>query len=491
MQKINIVLIDANPPWLDSKNTGEVKEQVAIPLGLMYISAYLKMKFGDRVNIKLINTIIDKSDPVEIANDLKTFGVNIVGIRVLSMGKNYFYKLVDKIKSEIEAVKIYAGGPFISSEPQKALFESKVDGVIVGEGEEAFAELVDALLNSRPVEAINNYGYSKDGKAVINEQRNFIKNIDALPFPDYSIIDIEKYGNAINYGYTIRKQGMLLTSRGCPFHCKYCLNFLGRTYRPRSPENVFNEIRYLYEKYGIRDFFIVDDTFNIQRQRCVDILRLIISWEVKIRIYLTSGLRGDILDKELIDLMVEAGVVWISFGVESVNKRIQKLIGRTVNVDKLEEIITYCCDKQIMVGIFFMVCFPTEVFGEAIETLNFVKSLKKVTMPYFFGVRYFPNTEMFAIALREKIITDRVLKSIYMPYHDTDDLETPTMSNLDFKKLFMIYLKEIFLDKERLNYALTIQEKYLSKEELAFVYSSILRRKIVSPRDDLKIFLGN
>lgn len=491
MHKISIVLIDANPPWLDARKTGEIKEQVTLPLGLMYISSYLKKRFGTAVNIKLINTIIDKSDPHAIVDDLKAFKAHVVGIRVLSMGKDYFYKLTETIKNDMEGVKVYAGGPFISSEPQKALSESKVDGIVVGEGEEAFAEIIGALMNSSPVESISNYGYKRDGEIVINKQRDFIKDIDELPLPDYSVIDVEKYGKVINYGYTIRKQGMLLTSRGCPFRCKYCLNFLGKTYRARSPDNVFNEIKYLYETYGIEDFFIVDDTFNIQKQRCADILKRIISWGVKIRLYLTSGLRGDIIDKDLIDLMIEAGTIWISFGVESVNKRIQKLIGRTADVKKLEETIRYCCDKEIMVGIFFMVCFPTETAEEAIETINFVKNLKKVTMPYFFGVRYFPKTELFDIAVKEKIITDDVMKSIYTPYHDTTNLETPTMSNFDFKKLFMVYLKDIFLDKERLSHALTVQEKYLSKEELAFVYSSILHRKITSPRDDLKTFLGN
>lgn len=492
MNKINIVLIDANPPWLNARRNGAIKEQVAIPLGLMYISSYLKAKFPGAVNIKLINTIIDESDLSAIIADLKAFGAQVVGIRALSTGKDYFYKLADKIKSEIKGIKVFAGGPFISSEPCRVLSESMVDGIITGEGEEAFAEIIGALLKSQPLEPIKNYGYrQKNGEIVINGQRDFIKDIDKLPLPDYSIIDVEKYSRVINYGYTIRKQGMLLTSRGCPFGCKYCFNFLGRSFRPRSPENVFKEIKYLNETYGIEDFFIVDDTFNIQRQRAADLLGLIISWGVKIRLYFTSGLRGDILDRDLIDLMVKAGTIWVSFGVESVNKRIQKLIGRTADIKKLEDAIKYCCDKEIMVGIFFMVCFPTETVEEAMETINFVKSLKRVTMPYFFGVRYFPKTELFDIAVKENIITDKLMASVYTPYHDTTGLETPTMSNLEFKKLFMHYLKETFLDKERLYHALSIQEKYLSKEELGHVYSSILHRKIASPREDLKVFLTN
>ncbi len=491
MDKINIVLIDANPPWLDTRQTGGIKEQAVIPLGLMYISSCLKKKFGDVVKIKLINTIIDTSDISDIIADLKAFNADVVGIRALSMGKNYFYELTDRIKTEIKGIKVYAGGPFISSEPEKVLAESKVDGIVMGEGEEAFAEIIDSLLKSKPLESIKNYGYKQNGKIIINPQRDFIKDIDEIPFPDYSIIDVEKYGKVINYGYTIRKQALLLTSRGCPFHCKYCFNFLGKTYRPRSPGNVFKEIKYLYDAYGIKDFFIVDDTFNIQKQRCAEILKLIIDSGIKIRLYFTSGLRGDILDREIIDLMVDAGTIWISFGVESINERIQKLIGRTVDVKKLKDNIEYCCGKGIMVGIFFMVCFPTETKEEAMETINFVKGLKKVTMPYFFGVRYFPKTELFDIALKHKIITEDSMEAVYKPYHDISKSETPTMSNADFKKIFLIYLKEIFLNKERLNHALAIQEKYLSDEELACVYSSIFHRKITSPRKDLKPFLND
>lgn len=489
MEKINIVLIDANPPWLNKRQASDIKEQVVLPLGLMYISSYLKMRFGEAVNIKLINTVIDTSDIAEIVDELKAFRADVVGIRALSMAKSYFYELVEKIKANASSIKIFAGGPFISSEPHKVLCETNIDGIITGEGEEAFAEVVEALLKSKDLNLIKNYGYRVNGKVVVNPQRDFIKDIDSLPFPDYSLIDTDKYAQAINYGYTIRKQGLILTSRGCPFCCKYCFNFLGRVYRTRSPENVFKEIKLLYDTYGIEDFFIVDDTFNVKRQRCVDILKMIIQWGKKIRLYFTSGLRGELLDRELVDLMVRAGTVWISFGVESVNKRIQELIGRRADAKKLKVAIEYCCENNIMVGIFFMTGFPTETYEEAMETLDFVKGLKKVTMPYFFGVRYFPGSELFETAKKENIITEDSMEAVYAPYHDTEKLETPTMSNLDFKKLFMIYLKDIFLDKDRLNNAINTQERYLTKEELSYVYSSILRRKITSPREDLKPFL--
>jgi radical SAM superfamily enzyme YgiQ (UPF0313 family) len=476
MNPFKLLLIDANSKWL-SKNE-EFGEQVVLPIGLMYLSSFIKKHLKSPVEVELINTLVDIAEISDITKRIKEFSPDLVGIRVLSTNFNYFKEMISKFP---DGLKVIAGGPHVNLDPLSVLNNPKVDYIIFNEGEETFLELISSLIGNKDISSIKGLGYKKESKPVINPPRQFIENLDSLPYPDYSLIDLDKYAKFLSYGYTFRKQGVLVTSRGCPFNCYYCFNFTGRRFRKRSAENVFRETEYLYKTYGIRDFFITDDTFNIDRKRCIKFFNLIIDSGIKINLYFTSGLRGDLMDKEFIDLMVEAGTIWVTFGVETINKRVQKVVNRRANVDKLKKSIEYCCEKGIMVGVFFMVGFPTETKEEAMETLVFIKDLNKITMPYLFGVKFFPGTKLYEIADDMGIITPEQKKNIFVPYHEISMHKTDSMSEKDFKELFVFYMLEIFLNKNRLKNAIKTQRKYLSNEEVNMVYSTFLNRKIESP----------
>lgn len=470
-----ILLIDANDKWL-SKNK-EIGEQVVLPIGLMYLSSYLKKFLKHPFEIKLINTLVDINNSYEMEKIVREFNPDLIGIRLLSVNLNYFNKMVSTIPCK---TKIVVGGPHANLNPLEVLNKKEIDFVVLNDGEETFLELVTSIIEKTDFSKIKGLGYKNNGLAIMNEQRPFISKLDELPFPDYTLVDLDKYSKFLSYGYTFRKQGVILSSRGCPFNCNYCFNFTGRKFRKRSAKNVFKEIRYLYGKYGVKDFFIVDDNFNIEKQRCIDFFNLIIDSRLKINLYFTSGLRGDLMDKEFIDLMVEAGTIWVTFGVETVNKRVQKIANRIMDMTKLKRSIEYCCEKGIMVGTFFMIGFPTETKDEAMETLQFIKNIKGVTMPYLFGVKFYPGTKLYEIAEEMGIIDQKQKQNIYKPYHEVLTHKTDILSEEDFKGLFTYFMKEIFLDKKRLEIAIKTQRKFLSDEEVKMVYSTFMNRKIDS-----------
>jgi anaerobic magnesium-protoporphyrin IX monomethyl ester cyclase len=476
MDKYKILLIDANTHWISKSK--KISEQVVLPIGLMYLSSYLKKNIKHPVDIRLINTLVDTEEIVDVIDKINSYKPDLIGIRVLSTNFDFFQKLVSAIPGNH---KIVVGGPHVNLDPTSVLILPKVDFVVLGEGEETFLELVTALIENKNIKEIKGLGFKNNDSLKINPLRPFIENLDSLPFPDYSIIDLDKYAKCLSYGYTYRRQGVLLTSRGCPFNCHYCFNFYGRKFRKRSAQNVFEEIKYLHLECNIKDFFVTDDTFNIERSRCIELFKLIINSGININLYFSSGLRGDLMDEEFIDLMVKAGTIWITFGVETVNKRVQKVANRFVQFDKMKTAIEYCCEKGIMVGVFFMVGFPTETKEEAMETLNFVKSLSSITMPYLFGVKFYPGTQMYKIAEEMKIIDSHQKQNVFKPYHEIGTHKTDKMTENDFKELFVFYMRDIFLNKDRLRNAIRIQRKYLSDEELNMVYSTFLNRKIDSP----------
>lgn len=472
-----ILLIDANGSWISGSK--KIGEQAVLPLGLMYLSAYLKKNFKHPLEIKLVNTIVDISDSSELEKIFFDFKPDLVGVRLLSVNLDYFNELTKKFPKN---VKVIVGGPHVNLSPFDILDKEEIDFIGLNEGEETLLELATALKEKKDFTTIKGLGYKKEGKGIINEKRDFISDLDSLPFPDYSLIDLKKYEKVLSYGYTLRKQGLILSSRGCPFSCNYCFNFTGRKFRKRSAQNVFEEIKELHEKYEIKNFFIVDDNFNIERQRCVDFFKLIINSGIKINLYFTSGLRGDLMDKEFIDLMIESGTIWVTFGVETVNERVQKIANRIMDVKKLKESIEYCCEKGIMVGAFFMIGFPNETKEEAMETLQFVEGIKGITMPYLFGVKFYPGTNLYKIA-GDMGILDAENKNIYHPYHEISTHKTDLLSEEDFKELFVYFMREIFLNKERLRNAIKVQRKFLSDEEIKMLYSTFLKREINSPEE--------
>jgi radical SAM superfamily enzyme YgiQ (UPF0313 family) len=476
---LKVLLIDANNKWMSKK--ADTYEQVVLPIGLMYISAYIKKFLGDKIDVKLINTVIDVDSKEDLSNKINEFKPDVIGVRVLSVNFAFFKEMLAEFPEAI----VVAGGPHVNLDPMSVISLDKVNFISIGEGEKTFLELLTNIINGDDCSQIKGLGHKIGGKPKINLPRPFIEDLDSLPFPDYTVINQDKYAHVLNYGYTIRKQAVLLTSRGCPFSCHYCFNFYGRKYRKRSAANVFEELKYLYDNNGIRDFFIVDDTFNVDRQRCFDFFNMIIESGLKVNIYFTSGLRGDLLDEELIDKMIEAGTIWITFGVETVNPRVQKLANRNANVAKLKAAINYCCSKNMMVGAFFMAGFPSETIDEAMETLNFIKEIEGLTMPFMFFVKFFPGTRLYEIAVEAGIEVER--DTIFKPYHDVKGHKTDAMSESDFRELFLVYMREIFLNPARLKHALATQRRYLSETEVNAVYETFLKRKINSPEESFNL----
>lgn len=303
--------------------------------------------------------------------------------------------------------------------------------------------------------------------------RPVITDLDQLPIPDRSLVDYDRYANFIGQGMVKNTYINLLSTRGCPFGCAYCHKIWPRGHQRRSPENILEEIRFHHE-LGVRRFIFVDDVFNLDRQACARFCELLLASGLRVELFFSGGLRGDLLDPALIDLLVEAGTVSLALALETASPRLQKFIGKNLNLERFEENITHLCQKhpQVVQELFTMHGFPTETEEEAWQTLEFVKRLRWVHMPYLNILRIYANTEMERLALAHGVSAEAIFEAEKLAFHEIPD-------TLPFSRAFTAqvqseFLNNYFLLKERLLAVLPHQMRLFSETEIVQKYDSYL-----------------
>ncbi|MEW6074327.1 MAG: radical SAM protein [Planctomycetota bacterium] len=380
-------------------NSNDWHHLMMVPLGLMYVSAALKRAFGDEVEVRQFD-MMTLPYHTEGYDKVRAFlaeaNPDVVGIRGFTT-QAAEYPLVAAMAKEVNPACIsIAGGPHASTR-SKTLFESEaIDYVCVEEGEETVVEFVGNLLAGRPQEGTLGLGWLDGGQIHFNPPRPLIQDLDALPFPDYSIIDLDAYQGqlAMTDFLTKGRFSSLFTSRGCPYRCVYCHDNFGKRVRYRSVESVIAEIDYLMSEHGVTDFQIVDDIFNANKKRAIAIFNEVVRRGWKIWFAFPNGLRGDLFDDEFVAAAKEAGAYHWGIAVETATPRLQKLIKKNNKLDRVFEAIELSDKHGVFTATFNMLGFPTETEDEMMETVNF--SLRsKAHITHLFVATPFEGTEFF------------------------------------------------------------------------------------------------
>jgi non-ribosomal peptide synthetase component F/acyl carrier protein len=319
---------------------------------------------------------------------------------------------------------------------------------------------------------------------VLTAMRSQIESFDELPRPDRTLVDYRKYHQNIGIA-PVKRTISLQTSRGCPYSCLYCHRIWPKKHLVRNAANIYEEIRWGYEA-GIRDFVFVDDIFNLDKTNSRQVLESIINDGLKVRLYYPNGLRADILDKEFIDLMVEAGAVNIDVALESACPRIQKLMKKHLNLDKFRENIHYISQTypHVILEMEMMHGFPTETEEEALMTFDFLKSIRWIHFPNLNILKIFPNTDMYRLAIEHGVSKRAIENSTNYAYHELPD--TLPVPKSFTRQLQARLLEEYFLSKERMLAVLPQQMKILTEDELIKKYDTYLPMEIRTLGDILE-----
>jgi len=393
MKTVRILLIDVNRISLDTSI-----DMLEYPLGLVYVSAAIKKEFGDRVEVG-IRSFNDKVDSEETVHAwLEEFKPEIVGLRSLTMGRKPLHAIANLAKSW-GASLVVAGGPHATDSPQDVLDNEAFDCAVLGEGEETAVDLVLHYMDGKSLDCVKGIAVrGPDGKAIENWRPPNL-DPDRIPTPDHRLVDfqgINRYKMDFSFRYNV-PHANLFTSRGCPYRCIYCHHVFGKKFRAHSAERIMAEIQALHDQFGITRFQIIDDIFNLDKPRAMKLFDLICGSGLKLVLSFPNGVRGDLVDEEMVDAMWEAGVRYMAYAVETASPRMQKLIKKNLNLERIARAISLSTEKGIVTRGFFMTGFPTETEEEANLTVEFAKS-SDLVLALFFAVVYFPGTALYRLA---------------------------------------------------------------------------------------------
>jgi Fe-S oxidoreductase len=348
------------------------------PMGILYLAACVE----DIVDqILVIDANVLELTLEQTYNKIIDFSPDVVGLSINMTTSEVSKVIAQKIKNVNSTIKLIAGGPSPTSSPAEWL--EYFDIVIVGEGEIPFRNIIEQLLKSSNIDC-SCPGICIKGGAVTKADHPDLEN---LPFPGYKFL----YPHLHHYSKKARiiKPFMapILTSRGCPYSCTFCDKSVhGTGFRPRSPESVLNEIRWLRQEWGIKQIDILDDNFTFDLNRAEIILNGIIEMR-KTYINCQNGLRADRLTYDLIKKMKAAGVFRVGIGIESGNKEVLSKLNKKLDLDTVEKSIRLFKKERITVHGFFIIGLPFESISDIEDTIEYAIKVD----PHFANFsRYFP-----------------------------------------------------------------------------------------------------
>ena len=343
-----------------------------VPLNYIHLAAYLRQQGHTPL---IFDEIFDEMTPEAVDCSIRDNDIRVVGIGAMTCEMPQAVAEARRLKTVHPNLKIVFGGPHPSGDPEECLRTGVVDYVIVGEGEIALANLLDAIRQNHDIASIAGVWSIADNK-ITGNGRAPVPDIESLPRPAYELLDLERYWKLDSPWHFPKspRAVQFITERGCPYQCSYCHDIHTKKFRALSPEAVLDQMEWLVGDHGVREFMIVDDIFNFNLERAKTICRGIIERKLDIHLQFPNGVRGDRFDEELIALMKQAGTHYMAIAIETVSMKFQKLVRKNLKIDRARQSLTWARSNDIEVSGFFMIGFPGETQQEVRATLDFALS---------------------------------------------------------------------------------------------------------------------
>jgi magnesium-protoporphyrin IX monomethyl ester (oxidative) cyclase len=384
------ILLVKSHSYLSAKGIGP-------QLGLGYIAAVL-IKEGHDVKIKDLMLVGPTEAKTEFVQTVKEFKPDLVGITANSHERFYAFEVAAWAK-QLGVKKVVMGGVHVTFAGQDTLKHVKaIDIIVTYEGEETMKELCWALENKEDLKKVKGILFRDgQGEIMVTPPRDFIKDLDSLPFPARNLFELEKYDLYLPIPGS-PPVTQLVTARGCPFGCKFCsaTQFAGHRIRVRSAKNVVDEIELILDKYPrFKTLFFYDDHFTFNKKRVLEICNEIRKRGLKFQFGCYG--RVDSIDEELVEHLKSAGCVMISFGFESGSKKVLNLMGKRITPKQIEKAIKIVKKADIIARSSFFFGYPGETPLDVLKTFWLLRKcrIKSHEIVCGFHAILYPGTDLF------------------------------------------------------------------------------------------------
>lgn len=415
---------------LDCQATDK-KQTFAVPPELAYLKRYYRP--GNLSPFKLFSHYRHYGLPwEEIRQRIRVSNAEVIGVSSLFTP---FYRealRVAAIAKELDSARpVIMGGAHVNACPEQVLSNPNVDFVLLGEVERTLPELITAFDIGKSIDTICGVGYKSNGQLHLPEHGDLIDDIETLPLPARELVDPARYSLGG------KRLTMLVTSRGCPYHCTFCSIFLtaGRQFRTRSINSVIDEMKLCRERFGTEIFDIEDDNFSFDQKRAAKILAAIREefGEGQIELLAMNGISAANISEPLVDEMKRTGFRALNLALVTSDKQQQRATKRPGSTSHFDRVVEKAAKAGLEMVNYVILGLPDSTIDEMLDSIIHLMQRPVLIGPSVFYAT--PGTESYRQCLKRGLLPSLELalqRSTCFP------VETPNFSRRDLVTLFRI-----------------------------------------------------
>jgi anaerobic magnesium-protoporphyrin IX monomethyl ester cyclase len=365
-------------------------------LSISYIASYLE---HHGIAVKIFDANFHLWPYRETVEKVEDFKPDLIGITSMTHEISMAHKIASLLKNSLHNVPTVIGGCHVTALPRETLeeFENFTYG-IYGEGEQTMLSLVRCLQQgaTEKLPEINGIVYRHAQGITINppQKRLSSEELDKLPYPAFHHYYSHNKALAGKHDYYV-----IISSRGCPYNCAFCMQVLGRQVRRRSPENVVAEIEYAIDRYSAHTVYFLDEILLFNDQLTYDTLALMIKHNLPDRIRWRGLTRINFVNEQLINKAKEAGCFALEVGIESGSNEVLKRINKQITIEQAVEAVRIIKKAGIELDANFILGHPHETIESVKTTIDFAAKLNPTTIAVGIMTPY-PGTKIYEMALR-------------------------------------------------------------------------------------------
>lgn len=363
------------------------------PLNLAYLAAEAE-DIGH--NVKIIDGQIENISLERMIDQTQSFKPDIIGITATTPFYHIASNLANGLKERMNDVPIVIGGPHVTV-LREDVFYPCFDYAFIGESDKSWPLFLKKYENKQNIAEVKGILLRDSNNVKFTGYADPILDIDSIPFPARHLLKNDKYKIGTLQG--IKKFATVVTTRGCPFSCIFCsTKVFGKKVRKRSPRLIVDEIKSIVDKYGIKHFHFINDALTLDRDIVLDMCDMI--KKENLDITFEGSTRADLIDEELISKMASVGLIRLSFGLESVDKNVRRIMKKDLPIESYIHANRLTNKYGIETLNSCMIGLPGETIDTIKKTLSFLRSSYEIKESNISIATPYPGTELYDMAKR-------------------------------------------------------------------------------------------